>query len=242
MKTDDAQKKGKCRILIGLKEIYPGVELSSGTTFGGNQRNLKNRTLQRCGCGVVAALDLVRYIHLYRDSCHTTFFTGIDDVLFLPLAVYDLCAMRMQRNFIPAVYPVGTTVFSLTAGLNRYFRRYHIPLQASWGVSKVSLWVEMERMLSQNLPVILAIGHQFSGLRAEDGLQLYRYQGERMAKATYARAHYVTVVAISEKWLKISSWGQVYYISREKFLRYRERASLPVLCNIVRLQEVKCSE
>ena len=221
--------------MTSLKDTYPGLVSASGTTFGGSQTVLKSPTIQRCGCGVVAALDLIRYLHLYHGLCQTSFFTGVEEVVHLPLAVYDLCTMRMQRNFIPAVYPVGTTVFSLTAGLNRYFRKYHIPLQASWGVSKENLWTEMERMLGQNLPVILAIGHQFPGLRTKDGLQLYRCQGEKMIKATYARAHYVTVVTMSEHWLKISSWGQVYYISRQEFLQYRDQTSLNLLCNIVKL-------
>ena len=104
-------------MLICIKDPYPGIKLSSGSTLGGNQRVLKSKTLQHCGCGVIAALDLVRYLHLYHFSCKTSFFTGVADVAHLPLAVYDLCAMRMQRTFIPALYPIGTTVFSLPLGI-----------------------------------------------------------------------------------------------------------------------------
>ena len=228
--------EGGICVSVCIKAPYPGIKLSSNSTLGGNQRVLKSQTLQRCGCGVVAALDLVRYLHLYHCSCKTSFFIGVEDAEHLPLAIYDLCAMRMQRNFVPALYPIGTTVFSLSAGLNQYFKRYHIPLKASWGVSKENVWTEMERMLRQNFPVILSIGHQFPGLGTGEGLPLYRYQGERMVKAAHVRGHYVTVVAMSDHWLKVTSWGQIYYISRNEFLCYRDQTSLNLLCNMLQLR------
>ena len=226
-------------MLIGIKDPYPGIELSSGATFGGDQRKLKSQTLRHCGCGIVAALDLVRYFHLYHHSCKASFFTGVEDTVHLPLAVYDLCAVRMQRTFIPALYPFGATVFSLPVGLNQYFKRYHIPLKAAWGVSKEDLWTEMERMLRHNMPVILSIGHQLPVLATGDGLPLYRNQGEQMVKFTHVRSHYVTVLAMSDHWLKVSSWGTVYYISRKEFLRYRDRSSLNLLCNILKLHVIE---
>ncbi len=227
---------------VGLKDPYPGIERSSGATFGGSQRMLKSAVLQRCGCAVIAAVDMVRYLHLYHSFGHTLFFTGISQAVHLPLAVYDLCAMRMQRNFMPVLYPVGVTIFSLTAGLNRYFRKYHVPLEASWGTAKRELWSEIENMLQENLPVILAIGRPVTGLWTDEGLPLYRYKGNQMVKATCVKAHYVSVVAISDHWMKIATWGQDYYISRSEFSAYRDRKSLNLLCNIVRLRHVEITE
>ncbi len=224
--------------MIGLKYPYPGIEQAGAETLGGNQRMLKSKTLQQCGCGVIAALDLVRYLHLYDSCCRTSFFAGIEDTTSLPLPVYDLCALRMMRNFVPVQQPTGTASFLLAAGLNRYFKEYGLALQASWGVPKERLWVEIEEMLQKNLPVILSLGKQFPKVWRKEGVRMYRYQAGQMKKSVQAHGHYVTVVAMSERWMKVLSWGQVYYISRDEFLRYRDRESLNLLCNIVRLHSV----
>jgi hypothetical protein len=218
-----------------LTSVYPGIRQASRISFGGNQRQLKSEVLQHCGCGVVAALDLIRYLHLYHPDYRTDFFTGVEDASDLPEPVYDLCAQRM-RNFVPALYPIGTTGFSLAGGLNRYFRRYNVPLKASWGVSKDRIWQEIGTMLQKDLPVILSVGNQFPKFWQKKGAQLHRRSGDEMRQSVHVHAHYVTVVGMDDEWLRISSWGQEYYLSKEEFLRYRNKESLNLLCNIVRLR------
>ena len=218
-----------------LRNPVPGIVKDGRTTFGGSQKLLKNKTLQHCGCGVVAALDLVRYLHLYRAGFDTDFFAGVEDNQYLPMAVYDLCAHRMQ-SYIPAIYPIGTDGFSLTLGLNRYFQRYGLPMQARWGVRQKQLWDEIEVMLAEDLPVILSIGNRFPQIWKKEGLTLYRRQRDgTFRKATQAKGHYVLVVGIDDNCLRISSWGTEYYLKRDEFLRYCTDDSIPLLCSIVRL-------
>lgn len=222
----------------GLQHIYPGVSKGDGTSVGGSQTLLKSAVLQRCGCGVVAALDLVRYLHLYETGCRTDFFTGVEDVNTLPLPVYDLCAQRMRRTYVPVIYPIGTTGFSLAGGIDRYFRHYGLPWQAHWGVAKGVLWQEIGRMLSDDLPVILSVGNQLPRFWRRDGAALYRRVGDAKYASARIHAHYVTVLEMDEKWLKVASWGREYYLSKEEFLRYRDRESVNLLCNIVSIHRI----
>lgn len=219
-----------------LKNTYPGIGRPGRVSLGGSQRLLVNKWLQHCGCGVVAALDLVRYLHLYHSDHQTDFFTGVPNTAELPEPVYDLCAQRMYRNFVPVLYPVGTTGFSLAGGLNRYFMRYGLPLKAHWGVPKDRIWQEIRTMLDQDLPVILSVGNQFPKFWQKNGAALHRRSGEELKEAARVHAHYVVVVGMDEKWLRISSWGREYFLSRDEFIRYRNEESMSLLCNIVCLR------
>ena len=220
-----------------LKHEYPGTVRNGKRTVGGNQRHLDSKTLQHCGCGAVAATDLVRYLYLYAESHDSDIFSGVPDGTVLPVPVYDLCVKRMRRRFIPVTYPVGTTGFALAIGLNRYFRCCNLPLKARWGVGKGDIWQEIGRMLRNDLPVILSVGNQFPCFWRKDGAAIYRQAGDTQ-KAGQIHSHYVTVLAMDEQWLKISSWGNEYYLSKEEFLRYRTEESLKLLCNIVSIRRI----
>lgn len=222
----------------GLKGSYPGVICNGRISVGGSQSLLKNKVLEHCGCGVVAALDLVRYLHLNHPACRTSFFTGVSDDTGLSQPLYDLCIQRMHSGYIPVIYPVGTAGFSLAAGLNRYFRRYGLPLEARWGVAKEMLWQEIGRMLTDDLPVILSVGNSIPLLWRKDGVALYRRVGDTMKQARHIHAHYVTVLGIDEKWLKVTSWGREYDLSKDEFLRYRNKESMNLLCNIVSIRYI----
>ena len=204
---------------VSLQHTYPGIGREGAHSYGGNQRWLRDKTMQHCGCGVVAALDLVRYLHLYRDGFSADFFTGVDDSPAVSRSLYDLCAQRM-RSYIPVIYPVGTTGFGLASGLNRYFRRYDLPLQASWGLSAKKLWQEMETMLSDDLPVILSVGNRFPRVWSKEALCLYRRSSDgSIQEGARIHTHFFTVTGMDEQWLRVSSWGSEYYIKKEEFFR-----------------------
>ena len=225
---------------VSLQHTYPGIGREGAHSYGGNQRWLRDKIMQHCGCGVVAALDLVRYLHLYRDGFSADFFTGVDDSPAVSRSLYDLCAQRMRSIYIPVIYPVGTTGFGLASGLNRYFRRYDLPLQASWGLSAKKLWQEMETMLSDDLPVILSVGNRFPRVWSKETLCLYRRSSDGSIQVgARIHAHFFTVTGMDEQWLRVSSWGSEYYIKKEEFFRYCHHDSIPLLCNMVHLRQKK---
>ena len=223
---------------FSLQHPYPGVGREGAHSYGGNQRWLRDKAMQHCGCGVVAALDLVRYLHLYRDGFATDFFVGVEDRSAVSRPLYDLCAQRMRNNYVPVIYPIGTTGFGLASGLNKYFRRYDLPLQASWGLSAKNLWQEMETMLDNDLPVILSVGNRFPRVWSKETVILYRRSADgTMQEGAKIHAHFFTVTGMDAQWLRVSSWGNEYYIKKEEFFRYCHHDSIPLLCNMVLLRQ-----
>lgn len=220
--------------IIQLKNIYPGIGQRGHISYGGNQRWLESPVLQRCGCGVVAALDLVRYLHLYHPGCAASFFTGVENTPSLPRQVYDLCAVRMHKGYVPVLWPLGTNGLSLAAGMNRYFRRYNLPLRARWGLTHQQIWPHIEEMLRQDIPVILSIGNNFPRMwRREKAVLYQKTADESLRESCRVRAHFVTVTGIDAKWMQISSWGRLYWISRQEYEYFCRRQSNSMLCNIL---------
>jgi len=55
--------------------------------------------------------------------------------------------------------------------------------------------------------------------------------------ACSTNAHFVTVTAMDEDYLTVSSWGHPYRLSREEFDAYRREASASLLCTILDVRE-----
>lgn len=216
-----------------LAHPYPSVGgLEEVPSCGGNQRLLRSPTLRKCGCGVVAGLDLARYIYLNHSDMPSDFFRGMPRHQQMSPLLYDICARRMQVHFLPVIPPIGTNGPALSLGLNRYFRQYGIPLTAHWGVAPEKLWYAAAEQLAQDLPVILSIGRPFPKFWSEKKVALYR--NERVACRT--NAHFVTILALDDTWAWVSSWGRMYAIRRSEFDRYRQKESNGLLCNLLVLR------
>ncbi len=213
--------------MVTLKNPSPVVERGGQRTSGGSQRWLKSETAQKYGCGLVAATDLLLYLHRYGEGT-SDFFRGIPEGP-IPWEVYDYCADRLRKRYLPLLPPFGLNAWVLAGGLNRYFREYRLPCRARWGVPPGRLWQAMESMLVRDIPVILCIGVNFPFPRHKLGL----YQGEGHCEAGATRAHYVTVTGLDKDWMRISSWGQIYDIRREEFDRYRRWHSCGFYTNLV---------
>ena len=55
--------------------------------------------------------------------------------------------------------------------------------------------------------------------------------------STGARAHYITVTGMDESWLRISSWGRLYYLNRLEFEQYVKRHSAGFVSNILYIEK-----
>ena len=95
----------------------------------------------------------------------------------------------------------------------------------------------MEEMLRRDIPVILSIGPNFPRLWKQGKETLYRMDQGDYRRAAETRAHYVTVTGMDESWLRISSWGKEYYLSREEYETYRADISSALVSNIVYIRE-----
>ena len=207
--------------MIGLSRPYLQISDGKGLSYGGSQMRSEKELIRRCGCGPVAALDLCAYLE-GRDRSP------------IPLEDYNRELDRLCRRFFFLIPYVGINGISLIAGLNLMFLEKHLPYRAFWAASGGRLWERCEQMLRKNIPVILSIGPNFPAFWGKNRLNFYvRMADGRYLPSTPTKAHYVTVTGMDENWVRISSWGRQYYISRKEYESYTKAHSNYLVSNLV---------
>ena len=203
-----------------LKHPYPAVDWSENGSFGGSQTRSAKWQIRKCGCGAVAMTDLVIYLtrHHGCSAPHLVEEAAAHDPI--PAALYDRCCCDLQRKYLPMVPPFGINGLALTGGLDAYCGLHRLPFRFRWNIGKKNLWTVIRQALEQDLPVILAIGPNLPALWGQKKVALYRRQGNTYTAVTAVNAHYVTVTAMDDSWLQVSSWGKEYYIHRQEYLQY----------------------
>lgn len=216
--------------MLGISSPYLAVQTGSALSYGGNQTLSDNNTIKKCGCGIVAALDLVIYLNA---KCRGSEKKAADRQQ-IPLSSYNRYLHILSRKYFPLIPHFGMNGLVLIAGLNRLFHSLSLPFKAEWKVSEIKMEDRIAEMLTRDIPVILAIGPNFPTVWQQNRLTLYKKSAiEDYRKYSAAKAHFVTVTGIDEKWMRISSWGKELYISRAEYHRYVEAHSTPILSNIV---------
>lgn len=222
--------------MIELTHDFPAVSCSGRRLYGGNQTLSSDRTMRGFGCGVIAGLDLLVYLCRYH-GCRAEKLDELVRADPIPWTTYDRCAQWLNRRFLPLIPGHGINGISLAVGLNAFFLRNGLRCRAKWGVSRDSFWPSMERMLWQDIPVILSIGPNFPRFWQHNTLPFYQKNANgQYAKATSICSHYVTVTGMDETWLQISSWGRKFYISRREYEDYIHAHSLRLVSNILVLE------
>lgn len=220
-----------------LLSPYPAVQTGSDLSYGGNQTLSDNNAIKKCGCGIVAALDLVIYLNAKCRSNKKEAPTG----QCIPLSSYNKYLHTLSRKYFPLIPHFGLNALVLISGLNRLFRSLSLPYTAEWKVSEAKMERRISEMLARDIPVILAIGQNFPAVWQQNQLILYRKspQGDYRQYSS-AKAHFVTVTGTDEEWMRISSWGKELYISRREYRAYVEAHSNSLLSNIVYIKEKAC--
>lgn len=220
---------------ILLRNPYPGVQRDAQRSYGGSQGWLSDAVAQKSGCGLVAAADLLIYLHRYGGYTAEFFRELPADPI--PAEIYDYYAQRLRKRYFPLAASFGLNAFVLALGLDRFFRENGIPLRAAWGTPGRRFWGDIQSMLARDIPVILCVGINFPLPWGREQLALYTRQGGgEFRRTAAARAHYVTVTGMDEQWLRVSSWGGEYHIRREEYDRYKREHSCGLYSNILRLR------
>ena len=222
--------------MTGLRASWPAVRRPDRETYGGNQGDFARKGIRVSGCGLIAVLDTLRYLWKARPDCRADFFSR-DLPETLSWSRYETLGLALNRRYVHIFPPFGANGIGLAWGMNRFFRRYGMPLQARWGVKKARLWDTIAEMLEKNLPVIFSIGPNWPRLWGKHGVGLYRSPKD-VSPVTHVNRHYVTVTGLDERWLRVSSWGQMYYIRRAEFENYVNRYSCNLFSNCLVLKEV----
>ena len=221
----------------GLQHPYPGIWQDGVCSYGGNQGWAGDRNLRRCGCGLVAALDLLWYLKQTRPDWPTLPQGRIPEEETTRVE-YEAMLTGLQESYLPLVPPFGMSGLVLALGMNRCFRNYGIPLKARWGCSGKKLPLRLDEMLQKDLPVILAVGPNFPFLWRKNRVTLYRQDGsDNWVAAAMIKAHFVTVTGREGDWVYLASWGRNYRFSFQEYTRYIRRHSSYLVSNLLYLQE-----
>lgn len=226
---------GDC--MLGLQNPYVSVEYSGRPSFGGDQRCCGDKVLQSCGCGVVAALDMLLYLDRWHSDVHIPEFANLCASSPLPQTAYEQTLEKLRRAYFPLFYPFGMNGLALSLGMNLFFKRHALPFKARWSVPKAELWQRIGAMLERDLPVIMAVGPNFPRFWQKKGANFCRLSQEgRYVPSVSARAHFVTATGLDDEWVELSSWGGRYYMGREEFARYTKECSNSLLCSILYIE------
>ncbi len=203
-----------------LSYDYIRIKYENGSdTYGGNQKIHPDDGIKKDGCGPLAATDVLAYIEKNFEYDHSE---------------YEELTSRMCGKYFPYRANHGTSGFIIKKGLNRYFKEKNLPLKASWGVPRRRLYQAIAEQLSADLPVIITVGPKYPGIKPTHALSLYQKDSTgQLVPVKSTSGHYMTVTAMDGQWLKVSSWGDVYYINVREYLHYARKYSQYFFTNII---------
>ncbi|MCQ2495462.1 MAG: hypothetical protein MJ131_02600 [Lachnospiraceae bacterium] len=189
--------------------------------YGGSQNWYTSKYGPKCGCGVAAAADIIFYLNALKKQSFT-----VSKKQFIEFSDY------LQKKYLQIIPNFGVNSFWLAIGMNRYFLKNKMPYRCYWKVSPILRWSRLEKMLKNDIPVLLAVGNNFPIVWGKKKVNLYRKEADtRMDVAVYS--HYVIVTAIDGDWLTISSWGRKYYIRKSEYEAYVRKYSLSMYSNVL---------
>lgn len=193
--------------------------------YGGNQAASDKSIIKKCGCGIVAAADLILYLK-----------GNGEDISPISLLQYNKFLKYLNHHYFPLIPELGMNSLVLTAGINLYFRKKEMPYKAIWLASASKLFYRIEQQLSDNIPVIMSVGPNFPFIWQKYKLKLYSKRGNEYYNSSSVKAHYFTATGIDENYIKISSWGREFYINKKEFKEYVSAHSSSFLCNMLQIK------
>ena len=198
-----------------LARNYITVQLENGrSSYGGDQSWLKTRAEQDFGCGLIAAADILRYLRR-KEGRETEKLLTREEYL---KDIHELSESFRIRG------PLGITGFGIANRMNRLFRREGLPYRSKWSFGRKRLERRIPEMLAEDIPVLLSVGPGF--FHPKERLKMYREtENGELREAQTMRDHYVTVTErrrteTGEYMLRLSSWGNMYYVNQREYLEH----------------------
>lgn len=219
----------------GLSHDLFSVDDGRSLSYGGSQ-NMYNSPRERSnGCGIAGAADIILYLEAVKTGNYT-----VQRDRFLELS------RSLKKNYIPIIPGRGVNAFILALGLNRYFKKNGLKYRSRWKWTRYKKWETVEKMLKDDIPVILAIGNNFPMVWGKKELNLYEKDekapepasGETVYKRSFGvYGHFVVITAIEGNVLTVSSWGKKFYINTDEYDRYVKKHSIHLYCNILSIKK-----
>lgn len=219
------------------KDLFT-VEDGAVNSYGGSQNMYATEKERTCGCGIAGAVDIVLYI----ESVHSKA-AAMQDKIKYSKSVF-LAKSEEIRKLIPIIPGRGVNSFLLAMGMNKYFRRHKMKYHAHWKWTSIKKWEIIERMLKDDIPVIIAIGNNFPAIWGRHELNLYvkdesKFSDEQKVfrKQGSVCGHFVVATAIEGNCLTVSSWGRKYYINIDEYNQYVKKHSTHLYSNILEIRK-----
>lgn len=203
-------------------KIYKGNEC----LYGGNQSYFEGKTMQGYGCGLIAAADVTLYLSDYPKEISWEQY---------------LQYIRKVRKLFPVLPHLGMNGWMISFGMNHLLRKLHLPYRCHWKLRPIGEHSkrEMEEMLQEEIPVILAIGPNFPNVLGKQKVAFHRNGIQDHKKAnTTAHKHFVVITAIEGEDLTLSSWGKTYHMRWEEYQQYARKHSAFFFTNYLQIKKI----
>lgn len=197
------------------------VKESNKIWYGGAQEWCEQKYMRLYGCGIVGCANMLLQLEMSKSKK----IVSKEDFMEL--------VELLRRNYLLVLPRLGMNGISMMLGMNFYFYRNKLPYRARWGCLPGNLWKRVQRMLENGIPVVISIGPNFPKLWGNYRLNLYEKRGELYMVRSTTKAHYVTITAMDDDWITISSWGRKYYINKLEYLDYMKHYSNILFSNIL---------
>ena len=209
------------------------VETGQTPGYGGSQSLYENPKERASGGGIAAAASVI----LYMEALESGIFT-VSKERFLEKS-------GELKKYMPIIPRLGVNSFVLAYGLSRYFKSHRLPFRAHWKCTAFRKWKAVEKMLRNDIPVILAIGLNFPKVWGKREVNLYvkdadsGKKGEAILKKDYSVCgHFVVITAMQGNILTVSTWGRKYYIKIDEFKAYVMKYSTHLYSNVLVIRKV----
>ena len=211
---------------IRLKREFPAVKGDGKRYFGGAQAWSTHKYVRGYGCGVIACANVL---------LHTVDRMGSE----LDKDDYIKYARKLRRMFLPVIPKFGMNGIFMTLGVDLFFLFHRSPFIAYWGCLPCNIFKNIEKMLKDDIPVVLSAGPNWPNLFGKNTLDMYEKNENGYVKTDAMRAHYVTVTAMDDTYLTVSSWGKKYYVKRAEFIEYAKKHSNFIFSSIMVVRPLK---
>lgn len=192
------------------------------TYYGGSQSWCEKKTMRASGCGVIACAQLI-----FHERGKSNYRAVISKAEFMDIVEH------LRRHYLIVLPYFGLNGLVMSWGINRYFRRNSIKLKAHWGVWPWKLWEYVAEMLNHDILAIISIGPNFPAIWGKHKLNLCQKTADGYITVTQTVGHYVSITAMDDEWLTVSSWGRLYYINKQEYMTYVKRHSNWLFSNIL---------
>ena len=262
IKKYELARKMYVPIKMGASRSYGGRQ----QWFSKETKNMKSYHMHCNGCGIIALSDLFLYFALtLPDGRKTRAGEVLDTHGSIYREEYMKFAEEIRDQYAMIFGNSGTFAWQLSYAINSYFKDNDISKKAYFemALSPLKLLKKMQVMLKNNEPIILMIGQSWptslSKVR-KIGIPFFKQKrciniGKTAPQSAYAEyqiaeknvyGHFVVVTGIiidqNPKWasqdimLRISSWGEEYYISYAQYWQFIRNNSKPWLNGIIELK------